>query len=49
MSEHSWEVSEDQPGLSVGIRKQAGRNRFIIKEWGFVFKDKNIQRQYFSL
>lgn len=49
MSEHWWEVSEDQPASSVGIRRQTDRNRFIIKEQGFAFKDKNIQRHYLSL
>lgn len=49
MSEHWWEVSEDQRRLSVGIRRQTDRNRFIIKEWGLVFKGENIQRKYVGL
>lgn len=35
---HWWEMPENQPGLSVSIRKQTDSNRLIIKEQEFVFK-----------
>lgn len=37
---HWWEVSEDQPGFSVGIGKMTDSNRSILKELGFVFRTK---------
>lgn len=43
---HWWEVSEDLPELSVGLRKLTDSNRFIVKEWGFVFKTQVEYLEY---